>query len=352
MAQLSVSKLRKEFGPIRAVDDIDFEIPDGELISFLGPSGCGKTTTLRMVAGLETPTAGEIRIGDTAVFSERPIVPPERRNIGMVFQSYAIWPHMTVFENVAYPLRLRRMSRGDIEEKTEHALATVRMGEFSGRYPAQLSGGQQQRVALARAIVFEPKILLLDEPLSNLDAKLREDMRAEIRDLQQRLQVTTLYVTHDQQEALAISDQVAVMNHGRFMQFGRPMEIFERPANRFVANFVGWTNFLVATVLDREHVRVAHGVVRCKVPPSLPDRAEAYLAVRPDDVKIGPQAQVGNDGIEGQVTSVMYLGRYMTCEIMVGDQTMRAHCPPSRAPETGDVVQIQMAPESLRVLEE
>jgi len=245
-AHIEVEGLVIRYGAVEAVRSIGFSVARGELVTLLGPSGCGKTTTLRSIAGLETPAAGEIRIDGRAVFSSaRGVnVPTERRDISMVFQSYAIWPHMSVFDNVAYPLRVRRMGRRDIDENVQRALDLVQLGDVARRSAAKLSGGQQQRVALARAIVFSPTVLLLDEPLSNLDARLRAEMRVEIRDLRRRIGITAVYVTHDQEEALAISDRVIVMNGGVIEQDGTPSEIYNAPRNAFVADFVGSANLI------------------------------------------------------------------------------------------------------------
>src|SRR5215218_6126673 len=249
-AELNVSHLRKQFAVGRpAVDDVSFRIAAGEIVVLLGPSGCGKTTTLRCIAGLEQPTAGTISIGgDEVAAPERGVhVPPRARNIGMVFQSYAVWPHMTVRQNVNYPLRHRKVPREQADQKVNRVLDLVGLSEYSERPVTQLSGGQMQRVALARALVYEPRILLLDEPLSNLDAKLRLDMRSEIRALQTELGVTALYVTHDQEEALSISDRVMVMAQGRIEQISAPWDLYNRPQTLFVASFVGTSNILPAT---------------------------------------------------------------------------------------------------------
>src|SRR6185437_15703769 len=237
---------------VKAAQDVSFEVPDGKLFTLLGPSGCGKTTTLRSVAGLERPQAGAIKVGGRVVFSSAQgiFVAPNRRNFGMVFQSYAIWPHMNVFQNAAFPLEVRRNGPGRkaIHDKVMRVLAAVQLDTLAERDATKLSGGQQQRLALARALVMEPQLLLLDEPLSNLDAKLRERMRFELKRLQRELGVTTVYVTHDQSEALALSHAIAVMNRGRIEQIGTPRDVYERPVNQFVADFVGTTNFLEATV--------------------------------------------------------------------------------------------------------
>ncbi len=238
MAKVSIENIRKQFGQAVAVSDFSLEIGDGELVAFLGPSGCGKTTTLRMIAGFIAPTAGRIRIGDTDVTR----LPVHKRDTGMVFQRYALFPHMTVAENVAFGLEMHKVPKADRDARIRRVLDMVRMSELRERYPRQLSGGQQQRVAIARALAIEPKVFLLDEPLSNLDAKLRVEVREEIRALQQRLGLTTVFVTHDQEEALAIADRMAIMHDGIVQQVGSPDTLYERPANLFVADFLGKMN--------------------------------------------------------------------------------------------------------------
>src|SRR3954463_8391990 len=265
---LCTEYLNERHQAIRAAHDVSFDVPPGKLFTLLGPSGCGKTTTLRSIAGLERPQAGEIRVGDELIYSaaRRIFVPPNQRGLGMVFQSYAIWPHMTVYENAAFPLRVgrRKLARREIDERVRRVLATVDLSEMAQREATKLSGGQQQRLALARALVMEPRLLLLDEPLSNLDAKLRERMRFELKRLQRELGITTVYVTHDQSEALALSHAIAVMNRGRIEQIGTPREIYERPLNQFVADFVGTTNFLDATVSGADGA-AGYYRVRCEL---------------------------------------------------------------------------------------
>jgi iron(III) transport system ATP-binding protein len=257
MARVLLEGLSKRYGETWVVQDVQLCVEDGELVSLLGPSGCGKTTTLRMVAGFVRPDRGRIVVGERVVSTPEWHVPPERRGMAMVFQSYAVWPHMTVFQNVAYPLRCARVGQAELMARTRRALELARLSALAERYPHELSGGQQQRVALARALVAEPQVLLLDEPLSNLDARLREEMREEIAELQRRLGVTVLYVTHDQAEAMALSRRVAVMRDGRVEQVGTAEEVYENPATPFVARFVGAASFL-----DGEAVHAEDGVVR------------------------------------------------------------------------------------------
>ena len=272
-AHIEVENLEIRYGSVLAVDRVSFRVPSGEQLTLLGPSGCGKTTTLRAIAGLERPSAGAIRIGGKPVYSSAKgiNVPAEKRGLSMVFQSYAIWPHMTVFDNVAYGLRVRRRSRQEIRDKVGQALELVRMGAYAARRASQLSGGQQQRVALARAFVFSPAVLLFDEPLSNLDAKLRGDMRIELRELQHRLGITSVYVTHDLEEALAMSDRIVVMRGGRIEQTGTPSDIYNRPRSAFVADFIGSSNLIAGRLrpdlagdgliaLETPSGHVVHGV--------------------------------------------------------------------------------------------
>lgn len=238
MSEIRFDRISKSYGKVEVIKEFSEQFADGEFITLLGPSGCGKTTLLRMIAGLERPTSGEIWIDGKPVSTDTTFIPPEERGLGMVFQSYAVWPHMNVFKNVAYPLKLRKMPKAEIRDRVDHILEIVHMEEYQDRMPEELSGGQQQRVALARALVAEPGVLLLDEPLSNLDARLRESMRREIKDLQKRLGISVIYVTHDQSEALTMSDRVIVIHEGVIQQAGTPMDIFNAPVNDFVEKFV------------------------------------------------------------------------------------------------------------------
>ncbi|MDH3240156.1 MAG: ABC transporter ATP-binding protein [Alphaproteobacteria bacterium] len=326
MPDVVLEKVRKRFGELTAVDGIDLRVTDGEMVTLLGPSGCGKTTTLRMIAGLEVPDDGRIGIGDLAVYDRAKAlnVAPELRNLGMVFQSYAIWPHMTVAENVAYPLRMRRVARSESRRLVDGVLAQVGLAGLGDTPATNLSGGQQQRVALARALVFEPQVLLLDEPLSNLDAKLREHMRFELRIMQRRLGVTALYVTHDQEEALTLSDRVVVMSAGRIEQMGTPTEIYERPATRFVAEFIGKANFLdveaIATAPDggaEVPLETSRGrAVICVPAEQVRARDGAAngggsLFIRPEKIRIeagGTALLDGEQRIQGEILGRAYLG--------------------------------------------
>jgi ABC-type Fe3+/spermidine/putrescine transport system ATPase subunit len=337
--RIHVAGVVKRFGPVTAVDRVDLEVADGELFTLLGPSGCGKTTLLRLLAGFHQPEAGAIHFGDRRVDG----LPPWARNIGMVFQNYALWPHMTVAENVAYGLRLRRLPRLDIAARVADGLAKVNLGGLEGRYPGQLSGGQQQRVALARALVLNPDILLLDEPLSNLDAKIRVQVRAEIRKLQQELGITAIYVTHDQEEALSLSDRVAVMREGRIVQLGVPRELYERPRTRFVADFVGTNNLVPGVIRARavggkaEDIEVETRLGRLRaIAPGAADLADrCVLAIRPENVAIssdpaaaaaeaGSGAGDGLNRVDGRVTLRSYLGNTLRYDVAVAGGALKA----------------------------
>ena len=304
--------IAKQFGNTTAVDRVSLEIGDGELFTLLGPSGCGKTTLLRLIAGFYQPDGGEIRFGDRRVDG----LPPYARNIGMVFQNYALWPHMTVRGNVTYGLRLRRLAAREIERRLAAGLARVNLAGLEDRYPGQLSGGQQQRVALARALVLNPDILLLDEPLSNLDAKIRVQVRGEIRALQRDLGITTVYVTHDQEEALSMSDRVAVMRDGRVQQVATPKALYERPVNRFVADFVGTNNFIPGVCKERfdSHaiVETPLGAIRARAASDITPGSACVLAVRPENVALGGAA---DNVVDGRVRLAAYLGNTLRYDV-------------------------------------
>ncbi|MBW2028513.1 MAG: ABC transporter ATP-binding protein [Deltaproteobacteria bacterium] len=342
-------------GKVRAVRDMDFEVERGEFFTLLGPSGCGKSTTLRCVAGLERPESGRIYIGDDLVFcgETRLFVPPNKRNIGMVFQSYAIWPHMTVFDNVAYPLRVskKRFSRKEIRDKVEEALLMVRLGGLFERPATQLSGGQQQRLALARAITREPNILLLDEPLSNLDAKLREEMRIELRDLVRRLGITTLYVTHDQIEALAMSDRIAVMSEGVLQQLDRPAQLYNSPKNKFVASFLGAANLFSGEVeLDsaggaRGTVNTELGHLICHLPEGMKNKDRVIVSARPEKIGIFQEKPPeGENLIRGNLQSIVFLGDSTDCRVGVKDLSVRVKTVSTGSLKEGDSIYIQLDP--------
>jgi putative spermidine/putrescine transport system ATP-binding protein len=305
MAELEIKNLVKRYGDFHAVRDVSLTVADGEFLVLLGPSGCGKTTTLRMVAGFIEPTAGHVKLGGTDVT----LLPPWKRNAGMVFQSYALFPHLTVAQNVAFGLEMRKVPRAEMDKRVEETLALVRLEGYGGRLPRQLSGGQQQRVALARALAIHPDVLLLDEPLSNLDAKLRHEVRVEIRELQQRIGLTTVMVTHDQEEALTMADRLVVMSEGSVRQVGSQRDLYERPADRFVAGFVGRTTFLEGTVEAPGRFRTEAGLaIACT--GGVPGKAS--LSLRPERLEIAPAAQAGLDNsLPGTVEFVSYLGALM-----------------------------------------
>jgi len=340
---------------VRAVDDISFGIASGRFLTLLGPSGCGKTTTLRCLAGLERPDAGRIVLDDTVVFDAAAgvFVPASERGIGMVFQSYAIWPHMTVFENVAFPLRVarrRRYGRGEIDRRVSEALDLVHLGGFAARPATALSGGQQQRLALARGIVHEPKILLLDEPLSNLDAKLREQMRIELKRLQARLGITTVYVTHDQSEALALSDEIAVFEAGRIAQRGSPQEIYRAPKSRFVADFIGSANFIAgeASGPGRDGlvaVATPHGPFLCPFVRPVEPGTRVLIAARPEDLALTtrhPGAEL--NVMVGKIAYRVFLGELIDYIVEHDSGEIRVRAQPDCDFAVGDAVHVSVPP--------
>lgn len=310
MPKLNLKGLTKRYGAVAVVDHIDLSLQEGEFVSLLGPSGCGKTTTLRMIAGFIDPSEGTIEMNDHLMSSRAASVPPERRNMSMIFQSYAIWPNMTVFENVAFGLRARRLPKEEIVRRTNEMLAIVRLEQLSSRYPNELSGGQQQRVALARAIVIKPEVLLLDEPLSNLDANLREEMRGEIRRLHDEFRMTTVYVTHDQSEAMAISDRIAVMNRGKVDQLDIPVNIYRKPRTRFVAGFIGRTNFIEGQPNGEVVAFSGFNVARSSLGSSSIPAGVSTFSVRPQSMEVfaTPPAEANQPVIVGKIASRTFLG--------------------------------------------
>ena len=353
---LTLVRLTKHYGGVTAVDDVSLEVAEGEFLSLLGPSGCGKTTTLRMVAGFVLPTSGDILLDGRSIAR----LPPYRRGMGMVFQNYALFPHLNVADNVGFGLEMARVPKRTAAQRVEAALARVHLEGYGKRRTRELSGGQQQRVALARALVIEPAVLLLDEPLSNLDAKLREELRQEIREIQQDLGITTLFVTHDQVEALTMSDRIAVLNEGRVEQIGTPEEVYERPASRFVADFLGRANFLHAAVVaaegDQTRIRLDGGG-ESLVSGRADDRRQLVVMVRPHRIQIHPVngASDAAHAISGEVRSTTYLGDVIQYQVALGrDSVMVEH--PSAGPgearfHAGDRVHLAWEPGDALVLD-
>ena len=351
MPGVTITGLTKHFGDVAAVHRLDLAVRPGELVALLGPSGCGKTTTLRLVAGFLVPEAGQIQVGDRVLSSPVTVVPPERRRMAMIFQSYALWPHMTVARNVAYGLRFAGVPRGDRERKVEEMLKAVQLAGYGGRYPGELSGGQQQRVAVARALVVEPEILLLDEPLSNLDASLREEMRFEIRRLHERFGITTLYVTHDQAEAMVISDRIAVLESGRVAQVGTADEVFSKPRTRFVAEFIGRTN-VIEGVAESPHT-LARGRLRLRLGWGLTPGARVAVSVRPHDIVLasaagaepGPRTPGFLNVLNGTVLRRNFLGETMDYQVKVDDDVvLRVTAPAGCRFGVGEAVKVSINP--------
>ena len=364
MSFLRIQGLRKRFSQVLAVDGLSLDIEEGEFFTLLGPSGCGKTTTLRLVAGLEKPDSGEIYLGERCLFSQskRVFVQPERREMGMVFQSYALWPHMTVFENVAYPLRLRRKKLSEIRERVIESLALVGLQGLEDRPAPALSGGQQQRVALARALVFSPRVLLLDEPLSNLDARLREDMRRELKTLQRRIGVTVLFVTHDQIEGLSLSDRIAIMNHGKLEQVGTPEEVYYRPSTPFARDFLGKTFVLtgkISTVADAklqveiDGIRSSSLWVKLSNLPSkraekLASGDEVVVAIRPEQILIWDSPPHGKNNIVPAILEgIHFLGDRFEYTVSLGSEIRVLISPASQLLKTGQKLFLELKSEGL-----
>lgn len=362
-AALEVADLRKSYlvdGKANlVVHGVSFAIEPGHFYSLLGPSGCGKTTTLRCVAGLEQADAGTIRIAGSTVSGGGKHLPPERRDIGMVFQNYAIWPHLTVFENAAFPLRVSRprVSKAELTRRVEDVLSLVQLDSMMYRSATQMSGGQQQRLALARALIRRPKLLLLDEPLSNLDLKLREQMRAELRDLQQQLGLTTLYVTHDQGEALSMSNRIAVMQGGQILQEGTAREIYLRPTCRFVADFVGRANFLEAEVVEHAdgglmHLRAGGSRVTARCPGGVGTGEQVTLSIRPEAIRAHRTPPQASNVIPGTVRRVEFLGDFVETLVAVEGAALVVKHGPHDRPQVGEEVWLELRPEVCMVLTE
>jgi spermidine/putrescine ABC transporter ATP-binding subunit len=346
-ASLTIARITKSFSGVRVLDDISIEVEPGEFMTFLGPSGCGKTTLLRMIGGFLDPDSGDIVIAGKTVTD----VPPNRRDCGFVFQSYALFPHMTVARNVGYGLRLRKMNADAVKTRVDEVLEMVGLTEFAERYPRQLSGGQQQRVAIARAIAIRPSILLLDEPLSNLDAKLRERIRFELRDLQRQLGITTIFVTHDQDEAMVVSDRIVVMNRGNIEQIGTPRDIYAKPASAFVADFVGINNILKGTFAGAGEggVRISTGfgdIVSADA--EVAGSGEVRVTIRPEAIALGP---AGETPFTGHVRLAAYLGATTRCEVEMRDGTrLKVSDPRAVMLGTGDLVSCRWAAKDVHLL--
>ncbi len=360
MTFIQIRNLVKKFGEVIAVDHIDLDVKKGELITLLGPSGCGKTTTLRCIAGLEIPDGGEITIeGKVVTSAEKGIfIPPHKRGIGMVFQNYAVWPHMRVYDNIAYGLKLMKLPKSEIKSRVKEVLELVGLEGLERRYPTQLSGGQQQRVALARALVTQPRVLLLDEPLSNLDAKLRERMRFEIRGLVKKVKITTVYVTHDQAEAMVISDRIVIMNRGKIMQIGKPEEIYMHPANRFVADFIGISNFIPGKI--EALLENFTGVfstdfgekIICKISPRLKTGDRAFILVRPEDILMYKSNPPSENSFKAKIKHRVYLGNVTYYWVIVDSNELRIQAPPETYHKEGEEVFIYIKPDKCLALPE
>ena len=355
MARVKLERVTKRFGTVVAVDNVTLGIEDGELFTFLGPSGCGKTTTLRVIAGFEIPDNGRVYIDNDDVTFKKPY----ERDCAMVFQNYALWPHMTVFDNVAYGLKVRRkrlkLTDEEIRKRVLEVLELVGLRGLENRYPLQLSGGQQQRVALARALVVQPKVLLLDEPLSNLDAKLRLRMREEIKKLQKQLGITTIYVTHDQEEAMSISDRIAIMNRGKVLQVGKPIDVYNKPTNLFVATFIGRSSALRCKIIEKEpsgylKVVIGNQVIRASPAPSktLSPGSSAVAIMKPEDVKLGMNDNV----IRGIARMSLFLGPHKQLIIYVADQRLTAYIDPEIEIEPNSEVILRIRPDEILVFPE
>ena len=351
MASVELRNLTKLYGSLAVVDDISLTIEHGKLVCLLGPSGCGKTTTLRLLAGFVDPSAGEIRVGDRLISSPANTVPPERRNMSMIFQSYALWPHMTVAENIIYGLKLRKLPRDVIGAKLDAILATTKLAALAERYPGELSGGQQQRVALARALIVEPETLLLDEPLSNLDANLREEMRFEVRRLHDTYRYTTVYVTHDQSEAMTTADVICVMNGGKIEQAGSPEEIYDRPRSEFVARFIGSSNVVKGKGLDGGRIELAGIALQCSGEPVVPG-APTAVSIRPHGITLtAAPPQNADNVLPATVVRQVFLGdsRDYMVELKDGTQLRTVTAPADNIPH-GSAVWLHLPAERCRAL--
>jgi iron(III) transport system ATP-binding protein len=351
LASVELRGLTKHYGTLAVVDDVSMVIEHGSLVCLLGPSGCGKTTTLRLIAGFVEPTAGEIRVGDHVVSTPQRTLPPERRNMSMIFQSYALWPHMTVSENITYGLKLRKLDADSIRKKLDAILATTRLAPLAGRYPGELSGGQQQRVALARALIVEPETLLLDEPLSNLDANLREEMRFEVRRLHDEYRYTTVYVTHDQVEAMTTADVIAVMSAGKIEQAGSPQDIYDRPRSEFVARFIGMSNVVRGKALDSDHISLAGVPLRVTGGP-LKVGDDTPVSVRQHQIELlAQEPQAKDNSVPARVVRQVFLGSSRDYMVELADGTqLRAVTAAGMSIPPGSSVWLHLPVERCRAL--
>jgi iron(III) transport system ATP-binding protein len=351
VASVELRGLTKRFAALAVVDDVSLKIDHGKLVCLLGPSGCGKTTTLRLIAGFLEPSAGEIHVGDRVVSSPAKTLPPEQRKMSMIFQSYALWPQMTVADNITYGLRLRKLGRETIAKKLAAILATTKLDPLAQRYPGELSGGQQQRVALARALIVEPETLLLDEPLSNLDANLREEMRFEIRRLHDQYRYTTVYVTHDQSEAMTTADLIAVMNAGRIDQLGSPEDIYDRPQSEFVARFIGASNVVRGIARDADHIAFAGATLQV-VGAKLTAGESVAIAIRQHDIQLATQAPANpQNAVKARVTRQVFLGATRDYLVEAPDGTsLRVVTAPGNIVAQGAEVWLTLPPERCRAL--
>ena len=351
VASVELRGLTKRYGALAVVDAVSMLIEHGSLVCLLGPSGCGKTTTLRLIAGFVEPTAGEIRVGDRVVSTPQRTLPPEQRNMSMIFQSYALWPHMTVTENIVYGLKLRKIDNAAIRAKLDAILTTTRLAPLADRYPGELSGGQQQRVALARALIVEPETLLLDEPLSNLDANLREEMRFEVRRLHDEYRYTTVYVTHDQAEAMTTADVIAVMNAGKIEQAGSPQDIYDRPRSEFVARFIGMSNLVRGKALDAGHVAFAGVRLRVTGEPPKPG-AETAVSIRQHQIELLAKEPAAKDNVvPAKVIRQVFLGSNRDYMVEVADGTqLRIVTPAGESIGPGSTVWLHLPAERCRAL--
>jgi iron(III) transport system ATP-binding protein len=351
LASVELRGLTKRYGPLAVVDDVSLLIEHGSLVCLLGPSGCGKTTTLRLIAGFVEPSEGEIRVGDRVVSTPQRSLPPERRNMSMIFQSYALWPHMTVAGNISYGLKLRKVDSDTMRKKLDAILATTRLAPLADRYPGELSGGQQQRVALARALIVEPETLLLDEPLSNLDANLREEMRFEVRRLHDEYRYTTVYVTHDQSEAMTTADVIAVMNAGKIEQAGSPEDIYDRPRSEFVARFIGMSNVVKGKTLDPDHISFAGVPLRVTGGP-LKAGTETAVSIRQHQIQLSAKEPAARDNVvAAKVVRQVFLGSSRDYMVEVADGTqLRVVTDASESIPPGSTVWVHLPAERCRAL--